>query len=269
MDATRISIERVLELDVPVIWREAAAVLCEAVSAVRRAGGFSDERPRAASCLVTRGGEVVLADEMARARPETLVSLASNLLETCAEPDRFGEALQSGAFLEFVDDFASRTSPNQRRVAIAALALRALAAEADLSLSRSSDAGATPAVAHRAVDRPMPAREYLAPASPEPPMVRVRFRSSPSRPARPALHRRRTGLRVAVVGAIALAIAAGTWSWPLVMAGPVKPPALPDVAPPAPAPAPPLVSGSEPVTPAARRRTRRERHRGHRGRSSR
>ena len=132
MDATRISIERVLELDVPVIWREAAAVVCEAVAAVRRAGGLSDERPRASSCVVTRGGEVVLADEMARTRPETLVVLASHLLETCAEPDRFGAALQSGTFLEFVDDFASRTSPNQRRVAIASLALRALAAEADL-----------------------------------------------------------------------------------------------------------------------------------------
>ncbi len=248
MDSTRISIERVLELDVPVIWREAAAVLCEAVSAVRRAGGFSDERPRAASCLVTRGGEVVLADEMARARPESLVALASNLLETCAEPDRFGEALQSGAFLEFVDDFASRTSPNQRRVAIAALALRALAAEADLSLARSSEAG-TPAVAHRGVDSPM-AREFLAPPGPEKPMVRVRFRS-PSPPARPApvVHRRRTGLRVAVVAAMALAIAAGTWSWPLVMAGPGKPPALPDVSPQAPAPAPPLAAEGEPVTP--------------------
>ena len=141
MDATRISIERVVQLDVPVIWREAAAVLCEAVSAVRRAGSFSDERPRAASCLVTRGGRVVLADDMARARPDTLVALASRLLEACAEPDDFGAAMRSGAFLEFVDDYTALTSPNQRRVAIASLALRALAAEADLSIAHTADPG--------------------------------------------------------------------------------------------------------------------------------
>ena len=97
----------------------------------------------------------------------------------------------------------------------------------------------------------MPARDFLAQAAPEKPVVRVRFRPNPGPPARPAplVHRPNTRLRVAAVVALAVAIAAGTWSWPLVMAGPVKPPALPDVAPPAPAPPPPLVSGSEPTAP--------------------
>jgi TonB family protein len=137
MNATQISIERLLDLNVPVSWREATAVLCEAVSLVRRAGGSSPERPPLTSCLVTRGGAVVLDGQAAGVRPDVLVTLARDLLKTCRAPDRLGEAMAAGSVLDFVDEFTRRTSSNTRRVEIASLALRALAAEADVAMSRS------------------------------------------------------------------------------------------------------------------------------------
>ena len=96
MDATRISIARVLDLDVPVSWREAAAVLGEAVSFCRRTGGTSPERPQPSACLVTRGGQVVLEAAAAHARPDAVVTLATDLLRRCAEPEQLGAAVRAG-----------------------------------------------------------------------------------------------------------------------------------------------------------------------------
>ena len=110
MDATRVSLARVIELGIQIGWRAAASVLCEALSQARAAGGTSEERPPATACLLTRGGEVVLLGEAVRARPDAVVGLGADLLAACPDPDDLGRAMRTGNVLEFLETFAERTS---------------------------------------------------------------------------------------------------------------------------------------------------------------
>ena len=94
---------------------------------------------RSDECLVTRGGAVVLVGDTAHAAPASLVALLDDLLSSCAESDRLGLAQSSGHAFTFLTELAERTTPQRRRIEIASLALRALAAQADRELKANPD----------------------------------------------------------------------------------------------------------------------------------
>ena len=131
MDSTRLSLARVLELGVRLSWREAAAIVYEAMA---RTGPTKGERPShvaSADCELTRGGEVVLLDEAARARPETVLRLLEDLLPACDSPGGLGAAFEAGRAIAFLEDLSLQVTAKRRRVEIAAVALRAIGADAD------------------------------------------------------------------------------------------------------------------------------------------
>ena len=130
MESTRISLARVLELGVSVSWREATAIVHEAVAGTGATAGAGPEMVTAESCLLTRGGDVVLAGTAAQARPEAVVQLLDDLLASCSNPGRFSGAVADGTALEMIEELSQHTTPERRRVEVASVALRGLAAEA-------------------------------------------------------------------------------------------------------------------------------------------
>ena len=174
MDATCISVQRLVALGVAVQWQQAGAVLIEAIKQTAWSGDPSEVAAQSDECLLTRGGAVVLLGDTARAAPAALVALLDDLLSVCADPDRLGVARDAGHAVAFLREVASRTSPQRRRVEIASLALRALAAQADRELADPS----TPALPSSA-----------PPRSAVPPRVATRARPPGARPstARPPL----------------------------------------------------------------------------------
>ena len=142
MDVTRMSIARVLELGVAISWQEAAAVVFEGVSKAHELEGSDRGRVAPATCLITRGGEVVLGDDAGRAHPEALAELAVDLLAACDDRGDLGAAVDAGRLLPFLETLSVDTTWKRRRVQIAAVALRALAAEADRVLADAGDAAA-------------------------------------------------------------------------------------------------------------------------------
>ena len=140
MDVTRMSIARVLELGVPISWREAAAVVFEGVSTAHDREGRATSRVAPDSCLITRGGEVVLSDDASCGDPEAIAGLAADLLTGCADRGDLGAALDAGRLLPFLEKLGEDTTWKRRRVQIAALALRALNAEADCAVADHGDA---------------------------------------------------------------------------------------------------------------------------------
>lgn len=131
MESTRITLARVLELGVRVSWREAAAIVHEAVAGTGVTEGAGPARVTAESCLLTRGGDVVLAGTAAQARAEAVVGLLDDLLTSCSDPGRFAGAVADGTALEMIDELSQHTTPRRRRVEVASVALRGLAAAAD------------------------------------------------------------------------------------------------------------------------------------------
>ena len=140
MDVTRMSIARVLELGVPISWREAAAVVFEGVSTAHDPDGRAMSRVAPATCLITRGGEVVFSDDFSCRDPEDIAGLAADLLTACPDRGDLGAALDAGRLLPFLEKLGEDTTWKRRRVQIAALALRALAAEADRAVADNGDA---------------------------------------------------------------------------------------------------------------------------------
>jgi len=140
MDGTRVPLARVLELGVPLAWREATALLVEAIRQAHLSGGELAGGVTPPSCFVTRGGEVVLADQAAAASPDAVLELVGPLTAACIDPGDLGQAAASGALVPFLEAYAADTPWRRRRVQIAAIALRALAAEADLARSEGPDA---------------------------------------------------------------------------------------------------------------------------------
>ena len=133
MESNRISIARALELGVQLSWREAAAIVYEAIL---HTGPTRAARPvlvHPAACLITRGGEVVLEGDAARARPETMTRLLEHLLPACDSPGGLGAAFEGGTALAFLEELAQRTTAKRRRIEIAKVAIRGLGAEADLA----------------------------------------------------------------------------------------------------------------------------------------
>ena len=155
MDVTLLSLARVLELGVPISWREAGAVVFEAVYRAQQLDGPRPEPVDADDCLITRGGEVVFAERAERAHPEAVAALASALLQGCADPGEFGAAVDAGRILPFLEKLGQETTWKRRRVQIATLALRALAAHADDLRARSQATAA--GRSSRRGNRPWPA----------------------------------------------------------------------------------------------------------------
>jgi hypothetical protein len=166
MDVTRLSLARVLELGVPVSWREAAAVVFEAVYRAQHMAGPRPEPVAPDDCLITRGGEVVFAEHADRAHPEGVAALATTLLRGCDDPGEFGAAVAAGRVLPFLETLGHHTTWKRRRVQIATLALRALAAHADdlRARSQATMSGRPSRLASRPGAATRPAARPAAPA---------------------------------------------------------------------------------------------------------
>ena len=102
MESNRISLARVLDLGVRVSWREAAAIVHEAMALTRPATGARPDRVLPESCVLTRGGEVVLLDDAAQARPETVLRLLEPLLTACDARAGLGSAFENGVATSFL-----------------------------------------------------------------------------------------------------------------------------------------------------------------------
>jgi hypothetical protein len=202
MDVTRLSLARVLELGVPISWREAGAVVFEGVYRAQQLEGSRPEPVSADDCLITRGGEVVFAEGAERAHPEAVAALAGALLQGCKDPGEFGAAVDAGWILPFLETLGRETTWKRRRVQIATLALRALAAHAD-DLRARSQATASGRLSRRG-SRPWPA---VRPAAQPAALGQRNERSAPS------LLRRISARLVIWLMAAATVTAAGLSAW--------------------------------------------------------
>jgi hypothetical protein len=156
MNVTRLSLARILELRVPMTWRDAGAVLVEGVYRAQELGGTSLDPIAPDTVLVTRGGEVVLTGDAQRAHPEAVAALADDLLRGCEDRGDLGDAIASGDLLPFLESLSHDTSWKRRRVEIATLALRGIAAHADQlrSMIRARSAATADAAAGRSRREP-------------------------------------------------------------------------------------------------------------------
>lgn len=286
MDGTRVPLARVLELGVPLAWREVSALLVEAIRQAHANGGTLAAGVVPASCFVTRGGEIVLAGRAAASRPEAVLELVGPLTAACVDPGDLGQAAANGAVVPFLEAYAADTPWRRRRVQIAAIALRAITAEADLARTEgahAADDSAEPTApatsAAGAVTRPVVApaggEPLPAPTATDAPSLRRFTRQAPRgvddagrRDHRPyrlkvvVTGRRRSlsvvGARLAIWTAIAVsATAAGVGAWRVAAqaaaAGRRPPIARPDrVASEPGAPAPALLRTSDDQSPTER-----------------
>lgn len=131
MDSTRISLARVLELGVSMSWREAAAIVYEAMARTVPTKGARPSWVNPGDCLLTRGGDLQLTGDALRARPETILGLLDHLLAVCDSPGGLGPAFEAGRANAFLDDLALQITDKKRRVEIAGVAIRALGLDAD------------------------------------------------------------------------------------------------------------------------------------------
>jgi periplasmic protein TonB len=133
-ESTAISVARVIELDVPRSWQEAVAVIMEAGEVARQAGS----KLSAEGCLISTIGDLHL-ESVPGARllaPEVaLPSVLAELLEGQAAPEELRTLVissqDSSQGIDAVLTGLAYFERPQRRADIAALATRALAAEAD------------------------------------------------------------------------------------------------------------------------------------------
>ena len=139
-ESTRITLARVLDLGVRVSWREASAIVHEAIARAATTEGAGPARVTAESCVITRGGDVLLAGTAAQARPEAVVHLLDELLAACSEPGRFAGAVAAGTALDMLEELAQHTSPKRRQVEVASVALRGLVAAADAARAMADGA---------------------------------------------------------------------------------------------------------------------------------
>lgn len=144
MESTRISLARVLDLGVTIGWREAAAIVHEAVARTGPTKGARPTRISPAECELTRGGEIHLLGDAVRARPETVLGLLEHLLPACDSPGGLGVAFESGRAISFLEELGLQVTAKRRRVEIAGVALRALCVDADRLRAEADRARATP-----------------------------------------------------------------------------------------------------------------------------
>ncbi len=144
MESTRISLARVLDLGVTIGWREAAAIVHEAVARTGPTKGARPTRITPAQCELTRGGDIHLLGDAARARPETVLGLLEYLLPACDSQGGLGVAFESGRAISFLEELGLQVTAKRRRVEIAGVALRALCVDADRLRAEAERARATP-----------------------------------------------------------------------------------------------------------------------------
>jgi hypothetical protein len=137
MESTRITVARALELGVRLSWREATAIVQEAIARAAPTEGVGPARVTIDDCVLTRGGDVMLTGTAAWARPEAVVPLLDDLLARCSDPGRFAGAVANGTALEMIEELSQHISPKRRRVEVASVALRGLAAAADAARARA------------------------------------------------------------------------------------------------------------------------------------
>lgn len=184
MDPTRISIARVLALDVPLSWQDAVAVTHEAavLSEVNAAMNARPSLVTAESCFITKDGAVELPDTTDYESPEDVARLLRDLLAGRDAPDEV-EALAYGvAVHELSSDLAALPVGN-RHALIAKLATRAIAAEhapptraVDATPSPETPTSAATSARETVPAPPAPLRPVLVP----PRTLRPPFVATPS-----------------------------------------------------------------------------------------
>jgi hypothetical protein len=266
MAAHRISVRRVLELDVPLTWQEAVAVTHEAVivSLVHEARHGAPARIDVDACVLTRGGDVELPLAGPAGQPEAAWHLLRELLAGRETPADL-EAMVYGTPAGNVSDELAMFSRPNRRGEIARLAARAL--EADDAMARFDVAGPGPIAPPAVVTPPAPVAA-ATPAAPPPappfslagapqsaidePVARLREEvaarphSTPSSP--PARRSRPVLVQAAAAVLLVTAGVAAWWTWST----------LPPSAPPAPSAEMPDAAAAVALDPAWASTGRRE-----------
>lgn len=146
MVSRRISVSRVLELQVQVSWQEAVAIVGE-VAARRgdsRAPGQPAPRIDPDACLLTPLGEVQLPFAAERDQPNADLEVLRALLAGREMPAEL-EAVAYGPPPVSLGDALAMFSRPSRRADIAAVALRAISAEDDLERAAPQRVAALPA----------------------------------------------------------------------------------------------------------------------------
>ena len=145
MASSEITVARILELDVPVSWQECVAIAAE-VATLRVAGpALGQPQPRidAESCVLTRRGDVRLPHPAESSQPDADVQLLRALLAGREIPADL-EQLAYGPPPTHLGDALAMFSRPDRRTDIAAVAMRGLAAEAELQQAVAAPAAAAP-----------------------------------------------------------------------------------------------------------------------------
>ncbi len=128
MDPTRISIARILALDVPLTWQDAVAVVQEAAM-LSDVNAAMNSRPSLVSpetCFITRAGDLELPDTTDVESPDAVADLLRAMLGDSEVPEAL-EALAYGPSTRDLSTDLAAFPIGNRRAAIARLATRALA----------------------------------------------------------------------------------------------------------------------------------------------
>ena len=227
MASHRISVRRVLELDVPLTWQEAVAVTHEAVivSLVNASRQGAPARIDVDSCFLTRRGEVELPHTAEREQPDAPWQLLRELLAGRETPADL-EALVYGTPGQNASDELAMFSRPNRRSEIARLALRALDADEGMAGIEAAAVPAGPAPLPEAPQTDLHGDVTLSPASapePLPPPVpddlvarlRDELATHPVPPpaAEPQPRRQLLVLRAAAAALVAVILVAAWWRW--------------------------------------------------------
>ena len=128
MDPTRISIARILALDVPLTWQDAVAVVQEAAM-LSDVNAAMNSRPSLVSpetCFITRAGDLDLPETTDVESPEAVADLLRAMLGDSEVPETL-EALAYGPSTRDLSSDLGAFAIGNRRAVIARLATRALA----------------------------------------------------------------------------------------------------------------------------------------------
>ena len=130
MDSTRISIARVLALDVPLSWQDAVAIMREVAVLAEMNAAWNDQPSlvRADRCFITTEGMVELPDTTERDTPADLVALLGQILRGRGAPEHIA-ALAGRRLQPDLSGALTAIPVGDRHALIAAVATRALAAE--------------------------------------------------------------------------------------------------------------------------------------------
>ncbi len=189
-------------------WQEAVAVAHEVaiLSVVVTSKTAKPPRIDAESCFLTRRGDVELPESTDVEQPDAVLQILRELLTGREIPDGLEAVAYGGTATHLSDDLAMFSRPN-RRTEIAALALRAIGAEAELFDVAAEDHPVPVRIA-------TPAVPPLAPVGDE--FVRLREQAAQAAvsPVSGAEQPRpRVNLRAGAVVAASLVAATGWWLW--------------------------------------------------------